>query len=74
MTVTEFTRMDNGGVMYKLVDATRRGYLTDPDSAMLLNGVDKNVARVRYGNYTLVSFHVTGKNKMTLYIRDKIQE
>ena len=69
MTVTEFTRMDNGGVMYKLVDATRQGHLTDPNGAVLLGGVDKNVARVRYGNYTVTSFDVTAKNRITLHIK-----
>ena len=69
MTVTEFTRMDNGGVMYKLVDPTRQAHLSNPDGAVLLGGVDKNVARVIYGNYTVTSFDVTAKNRVTLHIK-----
>ena len=72
MTVTEFTQMDNGGVMYRLVDASKRGYMTDPQSAEIYSGGDKNSAvRTRYGHMTVISFDITGKNKVTLHVRDK---
>jgi len=57
--------------MFKLIDANKQGYFSDPFE--LLTG-DKNAVRVHYGRKEVVHFEVTGKNKMTLYIRDKIQE
>ena len=68
MTVYDFTKYDVGSTMFKLVDATKPGYMTRPDENELMTG-DKNAVRVRYGRMEVLHFEVTGKKKMTLYVR-----
>ena len=65
MTVKELVMYDTD-TMFKLVDASKAGYFAKP---VVLIECDKNVARVQYGNNTVVHFEVTGKRKMTLYIK-----
>ena len=65
MTVRELVMYDMD-TMFKLVDASKVGYMSRPN---VLIECDKNVARVEYGNMNVMHFEVTGKRKMTLYVK-----
>lgn len=66
MTVTEFTKLDKGGLMYKVVDARQNGYLTKPD--ILIDG-DKNVVKKNFPDSEVVGFDIATKKSLYLYIK-----
>lgn len=68
MTVTEFTKLDATGTMYKVVDADKVGYRTNPT---ILIDADKNVIREIYGNRIVVGFEIVSKKSMMLYTKEK---
>ena len=70
LTVTDFTKLDVAGVMFRVIDGDKQGFLTCPQ---VLIEADKNVVRERYGDYGVVYFEIIGKKTMALYIK-KIAE
>lgn len=66
MTVTSFVRLDVSGVMFRLVDANRTGYVSNP---YVLIEADKNVVKKEYGDYEVVGFENVTKKTMILYVK-----
>ena len=66
MTVMEFVKLDVSGMLYRLVDANRTGYMSNP--CIMIEG-DKNVVKTRYGQHEVVGFEGVSKRTMILYIK-----
>ena len=66
MTVAEFVKLDVSGMLFRIVDADRNGYMTHP--YILLEG-DKNVITQWYGEYEIVGFEGVSKRTIMLYIK-----
>lgn len=56
-----------GETMYMVVDASLPGFLSYPH--YLHNGGDRNVIGKEFGDLDVVSFDVTKKNTMILYVK-----
>ena len=65
MTVYEFTKLNKCLDMYRLIDATQRGYMTTPNALL---EADVNVVRRLYGNSEVVGFAAIGKGKLSVFI------
>lgn len=69
MTVKEFVKLDMGGLIFKVVDATRNGYMVKPYA---LAEADKNVLKRDYGNYEIVGFDIEGRRRVgVLYVKER---
>lgn len=66
MVVRALLSKDKGNTMYRVIDASKQGYMTSP---VTLIEADRNVVGDRYGDNDLVGFTPIGKNKMALYVR-----
>lgn len=65
MTVRELTQFEKSGSMYRLIDATQRGYMVSPNCLL---EADVNVVKRLYGDAEVVGFSAIGKNKLAIYI------
>lgn len=65
VNVKEFIKGDKGAAMYRVIDATKQGYMTSP---VVLIEADRNVVIERYGHAYLEGFAAIGKNKIALYV------
>lgn len=65
MLVKDFIKMDMHGSIFQLVDASLVGYITYPH---IIESVDRNVARERYGEYKVVGFAPHSKHAVKLYV------
>ena len=65
MTVNEIIKI-SGGTMFRLVDASKVGYMTYPE--VIIEG-DRNVVGIRYGKFSVVHMEAHKKNGLTLYIK-----
>ena len=66
MIVRNFVKLDVSGMMFRLVDANRVGYMTHP---VVILEADKNVVRKEYGEHEVVGFENATKKTMILYIK-----
>lgn len=69
MILKDFIKLDNGGVVYRLVDANRIGYMLHP---YILIEADRNVVIKEYGEYEVVGFEIASKKTLILYIKKSI--
>ena len=65
MTVNEFIKAECCGAMFKVVDATKPGYMV---SKSYIVWADRNVVTKECGDLTVKGFEATGKNKITIYV------
>lgn len=66
LTVTDFTKLDVAGVMFRVIDGDRQGCLTCPKT---LIEADKNVVREMYGDYFVEYFEIISKRVIAIYIK-----
>ena len=66
MKVKDITKL-TGTVMFRLIDATRQGYMTCPK---VLYEADKNALHASgYDEMEIVFIEAYGKNKIALYVK-----
>ena len=65
MTVNDIIKI-SGGSMYKVVDATRQGYMTSP---VIILVADRNVVGKECGDMEVVAMEAYKKNGLTLYVK-----
>lgn len=66
MTIMELTKAEKSGAMFRVIDATKIGYMSSPT---ILIEAGKDVVRNLYADRELVGFSASGKNKIDLYIK-----
>lgn len=66
MVVNDFLKLDKGNTLYKLIDASVPGYMTNHTT--ICEYSDRNVIRSNYGTKLIVGFTAGGKNKIHLYV------
>lgn len=65
MKIRDFIKLDKGGVMYRVVDATRSGYMFN--QFVLVEG-DRNVVLDRFAEHELVGFDINKGKTLTLFV------
>ena len=65
MTLKEFVGLDKSGAMFKIVDATKTGYMNTKE---YLTYADRNVVNKFCGDKTVVGYEAIGKNKVAVYV------
>jgi hypothetical protein len=73
MTVKEFNTFVKSAVMYHIVDATKQGYLSEPEKNVIYGG-DINAIKPLYGDCEVVGFEPRTKKSIYLYIKPEIKE
>lgn len=67
MNVTEFTKLSVGNELFRIVDADKQGYMSNP---FILVEADKNVVRERFGNRFVIGFEIATKKCIILYTKE----
>lgn len=65
MNVTDFTKLDSAGCLYRLVIAEGIGWASNRKVEV---EADKNVIRERYGDREVVGFEIATKRSMYLFV------
>lgn len=68
MLVKDFVAMDKHGSIFCVVDATRTGYMTYPDSC-ILDIAGRSVVTKEFGEYEIVGFAPRSKNSIMIYVK-----
>lgn len=68
MLVKDFVAMDKHGSIFNVVDATRTGYMTYPESCTL-KSADRNVVEAEFGEREVVGFAPRSRHSIMIYIR-----
>jgi hypothetical protein len=66
MKVNDFLKLDKGNTLYRLIDGSRPGYLSNP--VVICEYADRNIMRNNYGTLTITCIEAGGKNKILLYV------
>ena len=66
MKVSEFIKFDKSNTFYRVVDATKVGYLTSPT---VLTEADRNIVIKDFGEHELVGFSPVKKNALEIYVK-----
>ena len=67
MKLNEFMAMEKSGGLFKLIDATKQGYMNDM-CWKVITFADRNVCE-EYGDCDVVGFRPNGKNSIVVYIK-----
>ena len=73
MTVKEFYKYVSSPVMFHIVDATKQGYLSEPEKNVIYGG-DINAIKPLYGDCEVVGFEPRTKKSIYLYIKPEVKE
>ena len=68
MLVKDFVAMDKHGSIFCVVDATRTGYMTYPDSCTLCRNYGHIIAK-EFGDHEIVGFAPRSKNSIMIYVK-----
>ena len=71
MKVQDFIKLEKTGTLYRVVDASKRGYMSDPE---ILITADRNVVKDRFGDCDLIGFAPATKKEILLYIDPGVKE
>ena len=73
MTVKEFNKYVRSAVIFYIVDATKQGYLSEPEKYVIYSG-DINVIKPLYGDCEVMGFEPRTKKSIYLYIKPELKE
>jgi hypothetical protein len=66
MKVKELVQIEKAGAMYRVIDATINGYMTNPK---VIIEADRNIVMSRFSEYELVGFENVSKKIIALYVK-----
>ena len=66
MKVAELIKMEKAGAMFRVVDATRTGYMVRPQTLLV---ADRNVVTDLYGDFELAGFEAAKKKEIIIYVK-----
>lgn len=66
MKAKDFVRLDASGMIFRVVDASKPGYMAKP---CVLVEADKNVVTTNYGECEIVGFENASKRTMIIYVK-----
>ena len=71
MTVKDFIKLEKSGATFRVVDATKVGYMTKPT---IIIEAGRSVVADRFGDWELIGFSAERKQIVEIYVRPVAEE